>query len=217
MIPDWASERKEMVERQLRARGIRDERVLQTMLSIPREEFVLPESRVSSHLDEPVHIGFGQTISQPYMTALMAQCLELKGTETVLDVGSGSGYHAAVLGVLAAKVVSIELIPGLAALARSNLEKTGRAHNITVVCGDGSAGYPKFAPYDAISVAAGAPEVPSDLLQQLNDPGRLVIPVGSYADQELRLVTKKQGKVESRVVTTCRFVPLRGQQGWKNR
>lgn len=215
MIPDWTTERTEMVERQLRRRGITDERVLSAMRAIPREEFVPLESRVSSYQDEPVHIGHGQTISQPYMAAFMAQCLELTGPETVLDVGAGSGYHAALLGALAKQVIAIELIPRLGAMARKNLQKTGRAHNITVVCGDGSEGYPEFAPYDAISVAAAAPEVPPKLLEQLKDPGRLVIPVGAMHDQELRVITKSGGKIQTRVATLCRFVPLRGSRGWK--
>jgi protein-L-isoaspartate(D-aspartate) O-methyltransferase len=214
MIPDWPVERGQMVERQLRGRGIRDERVLRAALEIPREEFVPIESRVLSYRDDPVNIGFGQTISQPYMTALMAECLKLHGSETVLDVGAGSGYSAALLGALAARVYAIELIPALAALARKNLERTSCSGNIVVIAGDGSLGYPEFAPYDAISVAAGAPDVPPALIEQLRDPGRLVIPVGPMADQELRVVTKRNGKLESRVVTLCRFVPLRGLQGW---
>jgi protein-L-isoaspartate(D-aspartate) O-methyltransferase len=204
-----------MVERQLRARGIRDPRVLDAMRQIPREEFVPVQHRLSSYLDEPLPIGHGQTISQPYMTALMAQCLELEGTERVLDIGAGSGYHAAVLGVLAAQVISIEIIPALAEQARANLERTGRAHNVTVICGDGSEGCPEFAPYQGISVAAGAPQTPSALLDQLANPSRLVIPVGTLGDQELRVVTNKGGRTESRTVALCRFVPLRGDQGWR--
>ena len=215
MIPDWPEERKEMVERQLRGRGIHDERVLRAALEIPREEFVPVESRVLSYADDPVAIGFGQTISQPYMVALMAECLELQGFETVLDVGAGSGYSAALLGALVSKVVAIELIPALAEQARKNLERSGRAGNIVVVRGDGSRGSADMAPYDAISVAAAAPDVPPALLEQLRDPGRLVIPVGTIADQELRVVTKRNGKIRSRVATLCRFVPLRGLEGWK--
>ncbi len=215
MIPDWRSERQRMVDRQLRKRGIRDRRVLDAMLTIPREEFVPPEYRLCSHEDEPVHIGYGQTISQPYITALMAELLELTGGETVLDVGAGSGYHAAVLGVLAARVISIEIIPALARQAEQNLARTGFGGNITVIQGDGSQGWPEYAPYDAISVAAAAPEVPAALIEQLKDPGRLVIPVGPMLDQELRLVAKSAGRVDSHVATYCRFVPLRGDQGWR--
>jgi protein-L-isoaspartate(D-aspartate) O-methyltransferase len=215
MIPDWITERRDMVERQLRARGIRDERVLAACLEIPREEFLPLEVRVLSYRDEPAKIGYGQTISQPYMAAFMAELLGLKGDEKVLDVGAGSGYHAALLGALAREVYSIEIVPELAKMARRNLEKTGRAGNVTVVCGDGSEGYAPSAPYDAISVAAGAPEVPAKLLEQLRDPGRMVIPVGPMNDQELRLIEKREGKIESRVATLCRFVPLRGGQGWQ--
>src|SRR6266436_6645542 len=169
MIPDWTRERKRMVDEQLRGRGITDERVLAAMLEIPRQEFVPIEARVLSYRDEPLSIAFGQTISQPYMTALMAQCLELKGTEVILDVGAGSGYGAAVLGALGARVVSIELIDGLALLAARNLRRTGRAANVQVVTGDGSVGYPECAPYDAISVGAAAPDLPARLVDQLRD------------------------------------------------
>jgi protein-L-isoaspartate(D-aspartate) O-methyltransferase len=215
MIPDWATERKRMVHRQLRRRGITDERVLDAMLAIPREEFVPVELRILSYRDDPVSIGFGQTISQPYMTALMAQCLKLKGTEVVLDVGTGSGYGAALLGALAAHVISVELVEGLARLARQNLKRTCRGRNVAVLVGDGSMGYPDCAPYDAIAVAAAAPEVPEALVKQLGDPGRLVIPVGSRLEQSLMIVTKRNGAVKSRVETHCRFVPLLGDEGWR--
>lgn len=215
MIPDWPSERRRMVERQLRKRGIRDPRVLDAMLAIPREEFVPPECRVCSYQDEPLQIGYGQTISQPYMTALMAELLELTGTETVLDVGGGSGYHAAVLGRLAARVVSIEIIPALARMAEHNLSRTSLGGNVTVVSGDGSQGWPDAAPYAGISVAAAAPDIPEPLLAQLADPGRLVIPVGDRCDQELRVIVKSDGAIQERVATFCRFVPLRGGGGWR--
>jgi protein-L-isoaspartate(D-aspartate) O-methyltransferase len=204
-----------MVEAQLRRRGIHDERVLQAMREIPREEFVPVEARLVAYQDEPIHIGHGQTISQPYMTALMAESLELAGAETVLEVGAGSGYAAAVLGALASRVVSIEIIPALAQLALENLRRTGSDTNVTVVRGDGSLGYPEAAPFDAISVAAGAPDIPAALLDQLKDPGRLVIPVGDYGDQELRVVTKRHGHIDYRVAVLCRFVPLRGGEGWE--
>jgi protein-L-isoaspartate(D-aspartate) O-methyltransferase len=204
-----------LVDEQLRRRGIIDERVLAAMSAIPREEFVPLEARILSYRDDPVRIGFGQTISQPYITALMAQQLELGGTEVVLDVGTGSGYAAAVLGALAARVISIELIAGLAAQAEQNLRRTGWGQNVTVIAGDGSIGYPEGAPYDAISVAAAAPEVPKPLIEQLRDPGRLVIPVGTRQDQSLLVVTRKDGELKSRVGEPCRFVPLRGNEGWR--
>jgi protein-L-isoaspartate(D-aspartate) O-methyltransferase len=204
-----------MVELQLRRRGVRDERVLRAMGRIPREEFVPTEARVMAYRDDPIHIGYGQTISQPYMTALMAETLELTGTETVLDVGTGSGYAAAVLGELAARVISVEIVPGLIEWAQANLRRTLRDVNVTVIEGDGSLGAAEYAPFDAISVAAGAPEVPASLLLQLNDPGRLVIPVGDRADQELRVVTRQNGRIDYRVATQCRFVLLRGGEGWQ--
>jgi protein-L-isoaspartate(D-aspartate) O-methyltransferase len=215
MIPDWASERKEMVRRQLKARGISDPRVLAAMGEIPREAFVPAEARLLSYIDHPVAIAHGQTISQPYMTAFMAQALELKGSEKVLEVGAGSGYHAAVLGALAREVITLELIPDLAALARRNLQRCGLSGNITVVAGDGSKGYPTGAPYDAISVAAGAPAVPEALTAQLSDGGRLVIPVGGRTDQDLLLLTRRGAIVTTRVVAHCSFVPLRGEEGWR--
>ncbi|MGO9230040.1 MAG: protein-L-isoaspartate(D-aspartate) O-methyltransferase [Bryobacteraceae bacterium] len=214
MIPDWAGERSAMVEKQLRRRGILDARVLAAMGQIPREEFVPLLSRIAAYGDEPVSIGHGQTISQPYMAALMAAELELEGTETVLEVGAGCGYAAAVLGALAERVISLELIPELAEMARHNLRRTGRDGNIHVIVADGSLGYAPLAPYDAISVAAGAPDVPPGLLDQLRDPGRLVIPVGAYEDQELRVLHRHGGRIDSRVSTLCRFVPLRGGEGW---
>jgi protein-L-isoaspartate(D-aspartate) O-methyltransferase len=204
-----------MVDLQLRRRGIRDERVLAAMLEIPREEFVPLESRLVAYQDAPIHIGEGQTISQPYMTALMAESLELRGTEQVLEVGAGCGYAAAVLGALAASVITLEILPRLAKQARENLRRVGRDFNVQVVTGDGSAGYREGAPYDAISVAAGAPEIPAALVEQMNDPGILVIPVGAMEDQELRVLTVRGGQVDYRVSTLCRFVPLRGGEGWQ--
>ena len=214
MIPDWAEERRQMVDKQLRRRLIRDPRVLDAMGAIPREEFIPAEHRVLAYGDDPVPIGYGQTISQPYMTALMAQELELTGTESLLEVGAGCGYAAAVLGALARTVVSIDIVPVLVELARDNLRRTGRDGNVTVVEGDGSRGYPPLAPYDAISVAAGAPQIPSSLLNQLADPGVLVIPVGELEDQQLRVIHKKDGEIETRLSTLCRFVPLLGGEGW---
>ena len=215
MLPDRAGARETMVDRQLRRRGIRDERVLHAMGEIAREEFVPPEERLAAYRDDPIGIGHGQTISQPYMTALMAELLELTGVETVLEVGSGCGYAAAVLGMLAARVVTVEIIPELWEMTRANLVRTGRDGNVVALCGDGSTGVAGHAPFDAISVAAGAPEVPPSLIEQLADPGRLVIPVGEWADQDLLVVEKRDGRLHRRSTTMCRFVPLRGGEGWR--
>lgn len=204
-----------MVERQLRRRGIRDSRVLAAFMEIPREEFLPEPTRHLAYEDEPAGIGFGQTISQPYMTALMAQELHLTGSEKVLEVGCGSGYHAAILGALAARVVSIERVPELADMARRNLERTALDQNVTVVEGDGSRGYAPEMPYDAVSVAAAAPEIPAALLDQLSDPGRMVIPIGSRDDQDLVVILKSHGMVKKHVASLCRFVPLLGDQGWR--
>ena len=214
MIPDWAAERFKMVDKQLRRRLIRDPRVLDAMGAIPREEFIPTEHRVLAYGDDPVPIGYGQTISQPYMTALMAEELELTGAESVLEVGGGCGYAAAVLGALARTVVSMEIVPVLVEMARDNLHRTGRDGNVTILEGDGSRGYLPLAPYDAISVAAGAPQIPASLLNQLADPGVLVIPVGELEDQQLRVVRKRDGRIETRMSTYCRFVPLLGGEGW---
>jgi protein-L-isoaspartate(D-aspartate) O-methyltransferase len=215
MIPDWAAERRWMVDTQLRWRGISDERVLAVMGEIPREEFVPIEARILAYRDEPCPIGYGQTISQPYMTALMAQEMRLTGMEKALEVGAGSGYAAAVMGRLGARVVTIEIVPQLVELARANLRRTHCDAGVEVIYGDGGWGYPDEAPYDAISVAAGAPDIPEALLEQLADPGVLVIPVGGFGDQELRVVTKHHAHIHSRVSTLCRFVPLRGGEGWR--
>jgi protein-L-isoaspartate(D-aspartate) O-methyltransferase len=214
LIPDWAAERRKMVDTQLRKRGIRDPRVLDAMGAIPREEFMAPEYRICAYNDDPAPIGHGQTISQPYMTALMAQELELTGRETVLEVGAGCGYAAAVLGALARTVISIDIQPALVSLAQENLRRSGCGGNVTVVEGDGSKGYLALAPYDAISVAAGAPQIPQSLLNQLADPGVLVIPVGELDDQQLNVVRRMYGRTDTRISTLCRFVPLIGGEGW---
>ncbi|MGD1095238.1 MAG: protein-L-isoaspartate(D-aspartate) O-methyltransferase [Bryobacteraceae bacterium] len=205
----------EMVEHQLIRRGIHDQRVLNAMLTIPREEFVPAEYRATAYIDAPLPIGQEQTITQPYMTALMAQSLALGGGEKVLDVGTGSGYHAAVLGALARQVITIERIPELAASARENLGRTGLDSNVTVLCGDGSVGLPMEGPFDAISVAAASPQTPFALLAQLNDPGILVIPVGGRQDQDLYVIHKFNGKTTTKVAGGCRFVPLVGKEGWR--
>ena len=203
-----------MVEIQLRRRAIRDARVLDAMCRLPRHEFVPENRRDEAYADAPIAIGYGQTISQPYITALMAELLELQGDEKVLDVGSGSGYAAGLLGALAGEVISIERIPQLAAIARANLRKSGLDRNITVICGDGSLGVPDYAPFDAIFVAAAAPSVPTSLTAQLADPGILVIPTGTREDQELRVVRKERGKCITLQFSACRFVPLLGRDAF---
>lgn len=214
---EWAAEqRKTMVEHQLRHRGIRDERVLEAMGEVPRHEYVPPEHSQEAYEDHPVSIGQGQTISQPYMVAAMTEALELKGTERVLEVGTGSGYQAAILARLAARVYTIECDPVLARLAEERLTRMGLADSIVLLCGDGSVGYPPAAPYDGILVAAAAPEVPDCYLEQLVEGGRLVIPVGSLECQEFQQIRKCEGKPVSRVLGYCRFVPLTGRHGWKN-
>lgn len=201
-----------MVERQLRARRIRDERVLDAMGRIARERFLDPGQQGEAYDDGPLQIGHGQTISQPYMTALMAEALGLTGTEKVLEVGTGCGYHAAVLGALAREVISLELVPELAARAAVNLVAWA---NVRVVAGDGSRGYPEKAPYDAISVAAGAPAVPEELTGQLAEGGRMVIPVGDRTEQTLLVLTREGDRLRRRSAGGCRFVLLRGGAGWR--
>jgi protein-L-isoaspartate(D-aspartate) O-methyltransferase len=211
----WERLRHDMVEDQLRKRGIRDVRVLQAMEAVPRHEFIPKPHRHLAYNDEPQPIGAGQTISQPYMVAAMAEALELEGSEKLLEVGAGSGYAAAVMSLLAAQVYTLETEALLVELARQNLERTGYSSRVTVIAGDGTLGYPSEAPYQAISVAAGAPRLPQALLDQL-DPfgGRLVIPIGSTHDQELRLIRKLGDRIDTRKVAHCRFVLLRGEQGW---
>ena len=214
--PDWAAKRrKEMVAQQLRRRGIRDERVLLAMSEIPRHEFVPPEQGEHAYEDHPLSIGQGQTISQPYMVAAMVEALALDGSEKVLEVGTGSGYQAAILARLASRVLTIECNPLLASSARERLAQMGLADRIAVIVGDGSLGYPPEAPYNGIIVAAAAPEVPRCLLEQLAEGGRLVIPVGDLDCQELLQIRKVGGQPVSRGLGYCRFVPLVGQQGWK--
>lgn len=206
-------QRESMVTRQLRGRGIRDERVLRAMLALPRHRFVPPEMAHLAYEDNALPIGSGQTISQPYMVALMLEALELKGHERVLDVGTGSGYQAALLGLLAREVYSVEIVPALASSARTALESQG-VTNVKVALGNGSIGLPQAGPFDAIIVAAGAPEVPNALTAQLAEGGTLVLPVGGRSYQELVRVRKRKGTTTRESITSCAFVPLVGEQGW---
>lgn len=217
LVQDWTCLRLRMVDKQLRRRGIKDARLLEAMAEVPRHEFIPNPKADQAYADEPAWIGLRQTISQPYMVAAMIELLELRGQEKVLEVGAGSGYAAAVMARLAAHVYAIEVEPLLARRARQNLARTGLARNVTVVAADGTLGYPRQAPFQAISVAAAAPEVPQTLVDQL-DPGggRLVIPVGGRGEQRLQLIRKQGADIETRLATACRFVPLLGVHGWKS-
>ena len=200
-----------MVEQQLRRRGIVDEHVLDAMARVPREHFVPADLRTYAYDDGALPIGHGQTISQPFVVATICALLELEGRERVLDVGTGSGYQAAVLAELAAEVVTVERIPDLAAVAQVAL---ARYENVDVRVGDGSLGVPERAPFDAIAVAAAAPTVPPALYAQLTETGRIVVPRGSRRGQELVLVMRTpEGPVE-RMSIPCRFVPLLGDEGF---
>lgn len=203
-----------MVERQLRARGIGDERVLAAMAAVPRELFVPPELADSAYVDGALPIGHGQTISQPYVVAAMCELLGLAGSERVLDVGTGSGYAAAVLAELAADVVSIERVPELAAAAREALAAAGY-ERVEVRVGDGSLGAPDRAPFDAIAVAAASPVLPEALFAQLADGGRIVLPLGTREQQRLVLVVRTPDGPVERASTPVRFVPLLGAEGFK--
>jgi protein-L-isoaspartate(D-aspartate) O-methyltransferase len=211
---DFAQARRLMVERQLRGRGIKDDRVLAAMTLVPRHEFVPEQAQKKAYDDTPLAIGENQTISQPFMVAVMTQELFPKPTDTVLEIGTGSGYQAAVLSRLVSTVYSIERHQRLACLAYATLRKIGY-RNVTVVCGDGSGGIPEKGPFDAIVVTAGAPEVPEALLSQLTEGGRLVIPVGQKPLQMCKRITKRAGQFETHDVTGCVFVPLIGRFGWE--
>jgi protein-L-isoaspartate(D-aspartate) O-methyltransferase len=199
---------------QLRARKIRDERVLQAMARVPRELFVPPEVRHRAYDDAALPIGCEQTISQPAMVAYICELLALRGDERVLDVGTGSGYQAAVLAELAREVHTIERFPELAEQARANLEVAGYGDRVVVHVGDGTLGDPEHAPFDAIAVAAAAPEPPPALYEQLSPGGRLVVPIGNRRDQDLVLVARGPSGPEIKRSVPCRFVPLVGEQGF---
>jgi len=206
--------RRAMVETQIRRREIADERVLAAIESVPRHEFVSPQYKAKAYEDEPLPIGGGQTISQPYIVAAMTAALELAGHETVLEIGTGCGYQAAVLSLLAEKVFSVEWRPELARSAEENLKRLGFL-NVQVRVGDGSEGLPEFAPYDAILVAAAAPSAPAPLVEELKEGGRMIVPVGTEEHQRLLLVTKRGNTWSTEKRDSCRFVPLLGQHGWK--
>jgi protein-L-isoaspartate(D-aspartate) O-methyltransferase len=202
------------IEEQLVARGITDARVLDAMRRVPRDAFVPAASHPEAYADRALPIGGGQTISQPFMVAVMTEALRLTGSERVLDVGTGSGYQAAVLSVLARAVISIERRPELAQSARATLAALGYT-NVTVIDGDGTLGSPEYAPFDAIVVGAGAPRPPDALKAQLSTSGgRLVIPVGPPAQQTLHVITRDGNAFTDAPGLGCVFVPLIGAEGW---
>jgi protein-L-isoaspartate(D-aspartate) O-methyltransferase len=198
------------------AREIRDKRVLEAMRKVPREEFVPPHSVRSAYENMPIPIGFGQTISQPLIVAMMTEALQLDGNEKVLEIGTGSGYQAAVLSQLAREVISVERVPELAAAASVTLAQLGYA-NVRVFEAGEVLGRPEDAPYDAIIVTAASPEVPRILLQQMEVGGRLVLPVGSRDLQELVRIVKAPKGAQRHNLGPCRFVPLLGRDGWPER
>jgi len=213
-LMDLPQLRSDMVEQQLKARGISDERVLSAMGKVGRHRFVPPNIIGSAYDDCALPIGDGQTISQPYMVAIMTELLELKGEEKVLEVGTGSGYQAAILGELAKKVVSVERVAALGESAQKLLLEMGYG-NVEVRMGDGTEGYASEAPYDGILVTAACPAIPPPLIEQLAEGGRLVLPIGERYNQILTLVRKIKGKIETESSIGCIFVPLIGKYGYK--
>jgi len=212
-VSDLAGERRMMVDEQLAGRGITDGRVLEAMGRVPRELFVSDRDRRKAYRDMPLRIGFGQTISQPYMVAVICQAAEVREGDRVLDIGTGSGYQAAVLAELGAQVYTVERIPDLAARARERLAEAGY-EGVAVHVGDGSLGLPEQGPYDAIVVAAAAPAMPESLYGELRERGRLVVPVGGQEGQRLEVIVRSpEGPAVARSVP-CRFVPLVGAEGF---
>lgn len=209
-------ERRKMVDEQIIRRGIVDERVVEAMLKIPRELFVEEALREKAYGDHPLPIGCGQTISQPFMVALMSQSLQLSGSEKVLEIGTGSGYQAAVLAELAQKVYTVERVKILYEKAQRILLTELKYKNIATILADGSLGLPNLAPFDRIIVTAAAPDIPKPLIDQLTDNGILVIPKGDKFFQSLIIVTKKNGELFTKDIGGCVFVPLIGRYGWKN-
>ncbi|MEO0155560.1 MAG: protein-L-isoaspartate(D-aspartate) O-methyltransferase [candidate division WOR-3 bacterium] len=205
-----------MVKEQIIGRGVKDERVIDAMLRVPRHLFVDKTYYHQAYNDYPLPIGNGQTISQPYMVAVMTELLELKGNESVLEIGTGSGYQTAILALLCNRVFTIERISELSFRARKILNELG-FNNINFLVGDGSVGWPDYAPYDGIIVTAGAPETPRALIDQLADKGRLVIPIGGEYFQTLNVIKKHKGVITRKELFECTFVPLVGKEGWEDK
>ncbi len=211
---NYEKERSRMVDEQIAGRGVKDERVLAVMRKIPRHEFLPEGIRGMAYNDSALPIGEGQTMSQPFMVALMTELLELKGTERVLEIGTGSGYQAAVLAELCEKVYTVERIKTIADKTRATLDRLGYK-SVAIKIYDGTYGWKEMAPYDAIVVTAGSPDIPAPLVEQLKEGGRLVIPVGDrYGQQLLKVVKTSEGTMTERSVP-CVFVPLIGNHGWK--
>jgi protein-L-isoaspartate(D-aspartate) O-methyltransferase len=209
-VIDLASERQRMVQEQLMPRGIHEERVLAAMAKVPREEFVPPDVRAASYSDGPLPIGYDQTISQPYIVALMTEQLRLQPHDRVLEIGTGSGYQAAVLAELVAEVYSIEIVAPLAHRAEATLQRLGYK-NVHVKVGDGYKGWPEHAPFDAVIVTCAPEHVPQPLVDQLKEGGRMIIPVGNRLAQELYLLEKANGGMRQSAVLPVRFVPMGGE------
>jgi protein-L-isoaspartate(D-aspartate) O-methyltransferase len=207
-------ERSGMVETQIAARGVRDERVLSAMREVPRHLFVPESYQSAAYKDSPLPIGKGQTISQPYIVAVMTELLRVQPTDKVLEIGSGSGYQAAILGKLAQSVVTVERIPEVGEMARSNLARVGIT-TVTVVTGNGTLGYPEGAPFDGILITAATPAVPPPLIEQMAEGGRLVAPVGSRDLQELVRLTRHGKQTVKELFGGVVFVPLLGEHGWQ--
>jgi len=214
-VRDLELERKQMVEYQIRRRGVSDQRLLAAMEKIPRHRFVPDAETYAAYEDMPIPIGSGQTISQPYMVALMTDLLQLTGEERVLEIGTGSGYQAAVLAELAKEVFTVERFESLAERARSILADLGY-RNVAVIVGDGTLGYPDRAPYDRIIVTAAAPQIAQPWVDQLRDGGRLVLPLGQRWSQMLTVATKEGGRLRTEDRGGCVFVPLVGEHGWES-
>jgi protein-L-isoaspartate(D-aspartate) O-methyltransferase len=206
--------RAQMVERQIRRRGVFDPAVLRAMEEVPRHEFVPVGLRARAYEDAPLPIGGGQTISQPYIVGAMTASLHLRPTDRVLDVGTGSGYQAAVLSRIAAIVYSVEARQDLVTAAAERLARLGYS-NVHVHCGDGTMGLPEAAPFDAILVAAAAPDIPKPLLEQLAEGGRFILPVGSADQQQLYLLVRDGERLNNLALDPCQFVPLIGRYGWQ--
>jgi len=209
----YVTSRERMVQEQLRNRDIIDERTLAAMTEVPRHCFIDDALHGRAYGDHPLPIDAGQTISQPYIVAFMTQALELQGQEKVLEIGTGSGYQAAILSRLCAQVYTVERINSLLSGARKVFDKL-RYYNIRTKLADGTLGWPEYAPFDAVIVTAGGPAIPKPLIDQLADPGRLIIPVGDQNVQELQLLVKKEGEIKITNLSTVRFVNLVGDYGW---